>query len=249
VTARFTGKAALVTGAAAGLGRATAVRLAAEGARVFGVDVDAAGLAETRSACPDGSFASLSADLSTRAACREAVAAAVANAGGLDVLCNIAGINRFHLFLDMPEEDWHAILAVNLSAVAFLCQAALPHLIERKGCIVNVASTASLKGQPYTAAYSASKGGVALLTRSLAVEFAEAPVRINAVAPGGVDTPMNRKLRFPEGMDWKKMQGVMGPRGMATPEEVVEVIAFLASEQASRVHGAVWTVDGGVTAG
>jgi NAD(P)-dependent dehydrogenase (short-subunit alcohol dehydrogenase family) len=149
VTARFAGKAALVTGAAAGLGRATAQRLAAEGARVFGVDVDAGGLAETRAACPGGSFASLTADLATRAACREAVAAAVASGGGLDVLCNVA----------------------------------------------------------------------------------------------------NRKLRFPEGMDWKKMQGVMGKRGLATPEEVAEVVAFLASEQASRVHGAIWTVDDGVTAG
>ena len=238
-----------MTGAAAGLGRATAIRLTAEGAHVFGVDVDVAGLGETRDACPEAGFTSFAADLSTRAACRGAVDAAVAQLGGLDVLCNVAGINRFHLFLDMPEEDWHAILAVNLSAVAFLCQAALPHLIERKGSIVNVASTASLKGQPYTAAYSASKGGVAILTRSLAVEFADAPVRINAVAPGGIDTPMNRKLRFPEGMDWKKMQGVLSRRGMATAEEVVEVIAFLASEQASRVHGAVWTVDAGVTAG
>jgi len=249
VTLRFADKVALVTGAAAGLGRATAVRLATEGARVFGVDLDAAGLAETRSACAGGVFEPLAADLSTRAACRAAVEAAVASGGGLDVLCNVAGINRFHHFLDMPEEDWHAILGVNLSAVAFLCQAALPHLIERRGCIVNVASTASLKGQPYTAAYSASKGGVALLTRSLAVEFADAPVRINAVAPGGIDTPMNRKLRFPDGMDWKKMQGVMSSRGLATPEQVAEVITFLASEQAARVHGAVWAVDAGVTAG
>ena len=90
---------------------------------------------------------------------------------------------------------------------------------------------------------------MALLTRSLAVEFADSPVRINAVAPGGVDTPMNRKIVFPEGMDWEKMRGVMTPRGVAQPDEIAEVIAFLASEQASRVHGAVWSVDAGVTAG
>ena len=248
MTARFAGKLALVTGAAAGLGRATAVRFAADGARVFGADVDAAGLAETQAACPPGRFEPLEADLRSAAACREVVGAAVAQGGGLDVLCNVAGINRFHHFLDMPEEEWNLILAVNLSAVAFLCQAALPHLIERRGCIVNVGSVASLKGQPYTAAYSASKGGLALLTRSLAVEFADAPVRINAVAPGGIDTPMNKKLRFPEGIDWKKMAPLVS-RGMAPPEQVADVIAFLASAEAARVHGAIWSVDGGASAG
>lgn len=248
MTARFAGKVALVTGAAGGLGRATALRFAADGARVFGVDVDEDGLDETRSACTAGRFEPLAADLRTRAACRETVAAAVAAGGGLDVLCNVAGVNRFHHFLDMPEEDWNLILAVNLSAVAFLCQAALPHLIERRGCIVNVGSVASLKGQPYTAAYSASKGGLALLTRSLAVEFADAPIRINAVAPGGIDTPMNRKLVFPDGMDWKKMAPLVA-RGMAPPEQISDVIAFLASDAAARVHGAIWSVDGGASAG
>ena len=248
MTARFEGKRVLVTGAAAGLGRATARRFASDGARVCGVDVDAAGLGETRAACPPGAFEPLVADLRSAAACREVVAAAVAWGGGLDVLCNVAGINRFHHFLDMPEEEWDLILAVNLSAVAFLCQAALPHLIERRGCIINVGSVASLKGQPYTAAYSASKGGLALLTRSLAVEFSEAPVRINMVAPGGMETPMNQKLEFPKGLDWKKLAPLM-TRGVAPPEQVGDVIAFLASDAAARVHGAIWSVDGGASAG
>ena len=245
MTARFAGKLVLVTGAAAGLGRATAVRFAADGARVFGVDVDEAGLAETARA---GGFEPIVADLRTAAACREVVAAAVAQGGGLDVLCNVAGINRFHHFLDMPEEEWDLILAVNLSAVAFLCQAALPHLIERRGCIVNVGSIASLKGQPYTAAYSASKGGLALLTRSLAIEFADKAVRINMVAPGGMETPMNQKMQIPPGVDWKKMKPLTR-YGMVPPEQVADVIAFLASSEAARVHGAVWSVDGGASAG
>jgi len=248
VTARFAGKRALVTGAAAGLGRATAVRFAAEGARVFGVDVDAAGLSETRALCPDDAFSAHAADLRSTTACRAAVAAAVASGGGLDVLCNVAGINRLHHFLDMPEEEWNLILAVNLSAVAFLCQAALPHLIERRGCIVNVGSVASLKGQPYTAAYSASKGGLALLTRSLAVEFVDASVRINMVAPGGMETPMNQKLQFPAGIDWQKLTPLIR-YGMAAPEEVADVIVFLASDEAARVNGAIWSVDGGASAG
>jgi NAD(P)-dependent dehydrogenase (short-subunit alcohol dehydrogenase family) len=247
--ARFAGKVALVTGAACGLGRATALRLADEGALVVGADLDAAGLSETGRGCPDGRFHPLACDLAGAAACRAAVLAAVARGGGLDVLCNVAGINRFHHFLEMPEADWQRILAVNLSSVAFLCQAALPHLLARRGAIVNVASVAATKGQAYTVAYCASKGGVVQLTRALAMEFVDAPVRINAVAPGGIDTAMNRNLAFPEGMDWSKVKPYTGRRGMARPEEVAEVIAFLASDAASNVHGAVWAVDGGLTAG
>jgi NAD(P)-dependent dehydrogenase (short-subunit alcohol dehydrogenase family) len=248
-SAPFAGKVALVTGAASGIGRATALRLAAEGARVVGVDVDAEGLADVQRACPEGSFEPLPRDLSSAAACREVVASALERGSALDVLCNVAGINRFHHFLEMPEADWHQILAVNLSSVAFLCQAALPHLIARRGCIVNVASVAALKGQAYTVAYCASKGALVQLTRALAMEFIDEPVRINAVAPGGIDTAMNRKIAFPEAIDWSKVKPYTGRRGMARAEEVVEVIAFLASERASNVHGAIWAVDGGLTAG
>jgi meso-butanediol dehydrogenase/(S,S)-butanediol dehydrogenase/diacetyl reductase len=245
----FEGKIALVTGAASGLGRAAALRLAADGARVVGVDLDAAGLAETQRECPAGGFRALPRDLASPAACREIVASVVEVESGLDVLCNVAGINRFHHFLEMPEADWQQILAVNLSSVAFLCQAALPHLISRRGCIVNVASVAALKGQAYTVAYCASKGAIVQLTRALAMEFIDEPVRINAVAPGGIDTAMNRKIDFPEGMDWSKVKRYTGRRGMARPDEVAEVITFLASERASNVHGAIWAVDGGLTAG
>ena len=246
---RFEGRVALVTGAASGLGRATALRLAAEGAVVVGADLDAAGLAETEKECGGGRFQALARDLASAAACRAVVEDAVAQGGGLDVLCNVAGINRFHHFLEMPEADWQRILAVNLSSVAFLCQAALPHLIARRGAIVNVASVAAGKGQAYTVAYCASKGGVVQLTRALAMEFIDSPVRINAVAPGGVDTAMNQNLVFPQGMDWSKVKPYIGRRGLARADEIVEVIAFLASDAASNVHGAVWAVDGGMAAG
>ncbi len=149
----------------------------------------------------------------------------------------------------MPEEDWNLIIAVNLSAVAFVCQAAIPHLIETSGNIVNVASVAGLMGQAYTVAYCASKGGVIQLTRALAMEHVKTGLRVNAIAPAGVDTAMNVDIAFPDNTDWNLVKPYMGHRGMATAEEISGVFAFLASQDARPVHGAVWAADFGVSAG
>lgn len=251
MSGRFAGKAALLTGAASGIGRSVALRLASEGAAIFGVDVDEQGLATTVDAVrgTGGTMGSACRDLRTRAGCAAAVDDAVSEMGRLDVVGNIAGVNRFHQFEAMPEEDWNLILAVNLSAVAFVCQAAIPHLLATAGNIVNLASVAGLMGQAYTAAYCASKGGVIQLTRALAMEYVKSGVRVNAIAPAGVDTPMNVAIAFPEGMDWKLVKPYMGHRGLATADEIAAIFAFLASEDARPVHGAVWTADFGVTAG
>ncbi len=248
---RFEGKAALLTGAASGIGRATALRLASEGAAVHGVDLDLAGLAETATQvqAAGGKMTVSRHDLTRRDACLAAVDAALSAEGRLDVLGNIAGISRFHLFEELPEADWNLMLAVNLSAVLWTSQAALPHLVESKGAIVNVASVAGLIGQAYTVAYCATKGGVVQLTRALAMEYIERGVRVNAVAPGGVDTPMNAKMHFPKGMDWKLVKPYMGRRGMAQPGEIAAAIAYLASDEARFVHGAILSIDGGVAAG
>ncbi|HEX5067970.1 MAG TPA: SDR family NAD(P)-dependent oxidoreductase [Myxococcota bacterium] len=248
---RFEGKAALVTGAASGIGRATALRLASEGATIHGADVDEAGLAETASLVQSagGKMTASRHDLTKRDACFAAVEAAHASQGRLDVLGNIAGISRFHLFEELPESDWNLMLAVNLSAVLWTSQAALPYLVETKGAIVNVASVAGLIGQAYTVAYCATKGGVVQLTRALAMEYITRGVRVNAVAPGGVDTPMNRTMHFPKAMDWKLVKPYMGRRGMAQPEEIAAAIAYLASDEARFVHGAILSIDGGVAAG
>jgi NAD(P)-dependent dehydrogenase (short-subunit alcohol dehydrogenase family) len=248
---RFESKVAIVTGAASGVGRATAQRLASEGASVYGLDVDETGLKETAALVAEsgGRIETGVHDLSRRANCHEAVRAAVAAHGRVDVLANVAGVSRFHIFDELTEDEFDFIMGVNVKGVAFMCQAALPHLLESKGAIVNVASIAGLIGQAYTVAYCASKGAVVQLTRALAMEYVNTGLRVNAVAPGGVDTAMNTTMQFPEAMDWKLVKPYMGRRGMCQPEEIAGAIAYLASDEARFVHGAVLSVDGGVAAG
>jgi NAD(P)-dependent dehydrogenase (short-subunit alcohol dehydrogenase family) len=248
---RFEGKVALLTGAASGLGRATALRFAEEGAGVYGVDIDQAGLVDTKKEVEAlgarmevGQF-----DISRRALCHEAVAACVAAFGRLDTLANIAGINRFSHFQELSEEEWDLLLGVNLKGTAFMVQAAIPHLLETKGSVVNVASVAGLVGQAYTVAYCASKGGVIQLTKALAMEYVNEGIRVNAIAPGGIDTPMNTGITFPDGMDWKLVERYTGLRGMCDPAEIAGAIAYLASDEARFVHGAVLSIDGGMLAG
>lgn len=247
---RFDGKAALLTGAASGIGRETALRLASEGAEIYGADIDEAGLKETaeRIRAAGGVMRYGRHDLTRHADCDGAVASAVEAFGRLDVLGNIAGATKFHHFEQMPEEDWHFLIALNLSGVAFTAQAALPHLVAANGAMVNVASVAGLVGQAYTVAYCAAKGGVVMLTKALAAEYAKTGVRINAVAPGGVKTPLNENLAFPEDMDWKLVKRYMGHRGLCEPSEIASAIAYLASEEARFVHGAILSIDGGIAA-
>ena len=170
---RFEGKVALLTGAASGIGRESARVFASEGATVYGADIDEKGLAETAGSVVEagGKMETGRFDLTRPADCRGAVEAAVASCGRLDVLGNIAGRSQGHLFEEMPEEDWHRIVALNLSASAFTSQAAIPHLLETAGSIVNVASVAGRIGLAYTVADVAAKGGLIQLTRALAAEY------------------------------------------------------------------------------
>ncbi|MED5260776.1 MAG: SDR family NAD(P)-dependent oxidoreductase [Myxococcota bacterium] len=248
---RFEGKVALVTGVASGLGLCVALRLASEGAKIFGIDVDSAGLETARKTAIEagGRMETATTDVRRSSECRAAVAACLEAFGQLDILCNSAGVVRFHEFEKMPEADWDLILGVNLTGTALMCQAALPAIVERGGNIVNIASVAGLQGQAYTVAYTASKGGVVQLTRSLAMEYIDRGIRINAVAPGGVDTPMNTRLDFPEGIDWSLVQRYSGRRGLAQPEEIADAVAYIASPEASVLHGAIISLDHGMSAG
>ncbi|MEY4721528.1 MAG: hypothetical protein RIQ46_1253 [Pseudomonadota bacterium] len=245
---QLAGKKALVTGAASGIGRATAIRFAAEGALVTIADVNAAGLAETAAlmASPPRIQAF---DAGSHESCRALVAAAAVD--GLDILCNISGILDWGSTASFPVEKFERILAINTTSVFVLCQAALPYLIESKGCIVNTASTAGVQGIAYNVAYSASKHAVVGITKSLAVEVASHGVRVNGICPGAVATPMTATMPTDPDIDWPLIMrnAPKLPDGTCQPEDIAELFLFLASDRARKVTGSLYTMDGGQMAG
>jgi NAD(P)-dependent dehydrogenase (short-subunit alcohol dehydrogenase family) len=245
---RFEGKSVLVTGAASGIGRATAILFAAEGARVTIGDINAAGLAETAGMMTSAPKI-VPYDAGDFASCRALVEAAATD--GLDVLCNVSGMLKWGPSLEFSVEDFERILRVNTTSVFVMCQAALPHLIKSGGNIVNTASTAALQGIPYTIAYAASKHAVAAITKSLAIEFASKNVRINAICPGHVDTPMGNSPPPPGDVDWSLVMrnAPKLPNGSCAPSDIAEGFAYLASDAARKITGTLLTIDGGQLAG
>jgi len=250
-TGEFVGIAIAVTGAASGLGRAASIRFAKEGGRLCLIDLNQKGLEETATSITEagGECIIVAGDLGDPANCRAAVAKAIEAFGRLDVLCNVAGILRFHALEQVTEEDWDRLFSANVSGAFFMIQAAMPHLIEAEGNVVNVVSTASFLGQAYTAPYAATKSALLSLTKSLAMEFMHRPVRINALAPGGMLTEMVQTLQFPEDADQSLISRYIGLRPPSQPEDIVEPLLFLASDRARSVHGACYTADSGITAG
>jgi len=169
--------------------------------------------------------------------------------GKLDVLCNVAGVGNFVHTADASNEHWNRIIGVNLSGTFFMSRAALPHLLAEPGrCIVNVASTAGMMGQAYSAAYCASKWGVVGLTKAMAVEFAKQGLRVNAVCPGGVKTAILSGFLPPEGADQKLMDRMSLVEKFTDPAEIAHAIAYLASDVARSVNGTTLSVDTGVAA-
>jgi NAD(P)-dependent dehydrogenase (short-subunit alcohol dehydrogenase family) len=244
---RFAGKVAVVTGAASGIGLATARRLGAEGAQVACLDLSEGAVKEVASEIGAGALG-LGVDVSDPDQVRVAITVVAEQLGRPDVCCNVAGIGRYYHSVDMPFEAWQRMIDVNLTGTWLMCQAVLPHMIDRGGVIVNTASTSALQAQPYQAAYGASKGGVVMMTKVLALEYSDRKVRVNAVAPGGVDTPMiNDFANLPEGADLKRIMRYMSPMGFCQPEDQASLFAYLASDEAHYMTGAVVLMDGGIT--
>lgn len=247
---RFEGKVALVTGAASGIGKATALRFGADGARVLCADRDASGAERTAAAIVEagGAAKGRGCDVTSPADVTATVADVVETFGRLDFLANVAGIGFFRRATDTTDDDWNRMIGVNLTGPFLTSRAAIPHILKTKGAIVNTGSVAGLHSHPYSAAYCASKGGVVLLTKALAVEFARKELRINCVCPGGIETPLIGEFQLPEGVNPAVLARIMPYGRYGLPEEVAATIAFLCSDEAKYINGAALTVDGGLSA-
>jgi NAD(P)-dependent dehydrogenase (short-subunit alcohol dehydrogenase family) len=248
---RLDGKAAIVTGAASGIGQAMALALAAEGARVTAADVNLDGLTAT-AAKATGTIRLQRCDVSRSDDVRSVVEETVKAFGGLHVLCNNAGISIPNRVTELSEADWDRTLAVNLKGVFLGCKYGIPAMLRSGGgSIINTGSVNSLVAEPYLSAYCASKGGVLMLTKEIALDFAREGIRCNCVCPGWVDTPINTPhAEMMGGLDkvlaslpeWQPI----GRQGY--PKEIASVVVFLASDESSFMTGSAVVVDGGMTA-
>lgn len=252
-TTRFAARCVLITGAASGLGRATALHFSGEGARIYAVDRNVEGAAETvelvRRAGGQADWSMC--DVTEADSVRENIERAAGTLGAIHILINAAGLGRAARFEEIEIDEWRRVMAVNLDGPFLTMKAALPHLLANPGSnIVNVASVAAMRGQAYHAHYSASKAGLLNLTRSVALEFASRGLRANCICPGGVMTPFIRNF-IPRPDFEPSLVAYYSPpvpHKLASPADVAKVIAFLASDDAAHINGSALIADDGTLA-
>lgn len=243
---RSSGIDVFLTGAASGIGRASALRLLSEGAAVFAVDRDADGLEELvrNAGGQPGRLITATLDITDEAAVASAIDAAAVQLGGIDVVVNVAGTHRTTPIGTLSTEDLRTLFEINCVGTAVVCREALRHLPDKSGVIVNVASTSASHGNPYMTAYSASKGAVLAFSLSLAAELVGRGIRVVPISPGQVMTPLTAEA-VPEGLDMRYYGRITSLMGAAQPEQIAGTIAFAASRDASYLTGAEIRVDGG----
>ena len=240
---RFENKIAVVTGAGSGIGRSTALRMDSEGANLVIVDVNKHELTKTRTMLKNKQSIAKVLDISSQ----KDVKNFFKSIKKLDVLINVAGILRFDNSHEVHIKDWNRILNVNLTGTFFMCSYALPLLLKTKGAIVNVSSSAALGSHAWTAAYSASKGGISAFSKTLAVEYGIHGLNVNCVCPASIKTPMSINPDMPKDIDKRLLKKIMPIDGVnRSPDDIASTIAFLASGDAIHINGIDLRVDGGL---
>ncbi len=247
---RHEDRAIIVTGAASGIGKACAIRLAAEGGKVTVSDINAEGVnatvAEIQAA--GGTATGFACDVSDYDACGKLVAHCVAEFGDVNCVVNVAGIGGFVRTEEETRAHFSQVLDVNLGGTFNTIHHALPHLMKNEGNVVNIASIAGLRAHPYAAAYCASKGGVIMMTKALAMEYGPNNIRFNAVCPGGIKTPLLKGFQPFEGANMQLIMRLMSVNGQfGKPETIASSVAYVASDEASFMTGSVLLNDGGST--
>ena len=257
MSGRVQDRVAIVTGAASGIGEASAIRLAEEGAKVFCADIDAAGANRTaelinNSNGSNGQAIGFGIDISDSNKCDEIVAAAVSKFGTIDILVNNAGVNLPGVFHEVTNETIDRTLSVNIKGAMYLTRAAIPHMLKSgRGSIVNMSSVNGLVSEPFLSVYSASKGAIVMFTRGIALDYAKLGIRCNAICPGWVDTPINHAhAKMLGGLDhvYDTIDSFQPIGRPGTPREIANLVLFLASDESSFMTGSIVSADGGMTA-
>jgi len=254
MTGRVAQRIAIVTGAGSGIGQASAIRLAEEGATVICADINSSAANETAELISKMNLKAegFEIDIADSNACDSIVSYCVEKYGAIDILVNNAGVNLPGVFHEVSNETIDRTLNVNVKGAMYLTRAALPHMLKNsRGSIVNMSSVNGLVSEPYLSVYSASKGAIVMFTRGIALDYAKSGIRCNAICPGWVDTPINHAhAKMLGGLDhvYKTIDSFQPIGRPGTSREIANVVLFLASDESSFMTGSIVSADGGMTA-